>query len=204
MATSSKTMRCAGAMLLAATMAAVVCAQVDSAHNPVAEQASSSKNGIHIASDRVASFMWVLDDALGYRWDICSDGTIFDGTDDAYDSGMQLLVNGSSFPDSAGGTLSADSTEVEIGPWNHAGLKISRRVFINAKAGYCRWIDIFENEAAVEVNAKLQYCANMGADTHRTYTTSGGAQLTPKDWGAVTAGPSGNSSGVMAPPVAGM
>jgi len=155
----------------------------------------SAGGGIHIASGRTTSFMWVLTDASGYRWDISSNGTISDGTSDAYDTGMQLQVDGASFPGYSTGKLSQDGAEVEIGPWKQAGLAIYRRVCINVQAGYCRWIDIFENSSSdKDVTASLKYYFNMGESTRQTYTSSGAAELTDKDWGIVTAGSSRTSS----------
>jgi hypothetical protein len=49
-------------------------------------------------------------------------------------------------------------------------------------------MDLFENPTAEDVTASVRYHSNMGDNTGRTATTSGGADLTGKDWGIVTAG----------------
>ncbi len=155
---------------------------------------AGDEDGMHLTSGRSASFQWVLSDSLGYRWDISSDGTVANGTNNTYGPGMQLRLNGSSFSGPGGGTLSQDGAEAEIGPWNHGDVRVFRRVFINGKAGYCRWIDIFENTGAAEATLKLEYYFDMGQSTQRIYSSSGGAELGEGDWGVVTDGASSNSS----------
>ncbi len=156
--------------------------------------AAGADEGIHIKAHRPTSFMWTTQDAMGYRWDVSSNGTISDGTNDAYDGGLQLQVQGATFPSFSAGRLSKQRLEVEIGPWRHAGLAISRRIFVNVKGGYCRWIDLFENPTTSPVNVTVRYYSNMGEGTQRVHTSSGKAHLAKGDWGAVTAGASPSSS----------
>ena len=156
--------------------------------------AAGAEKGIHIEQGSSASFTWVTQDAHGFRWDISGNGTISDGTNDAYDGGLRLQVGGADFPGYSTGLRNKQGNEVQIGPWEQAGLKISRRIFVNVKAGYCRWIDIFENGSPNPVSVALRYYSNMGEGTARIFTSSGEAQLGEKDWGVVTAGASANSS----------
>ena len=155
--------------------------------------AAGAEDGIHIPSGRKVGFVWYLNDAAGFRWDISSNGQVSDGSNDAYDGGMQLRVGGTYFSNSGQGRLSKDGREVEIGPWAKGSVQIHRRVYIDAKVGYCRWIDLFTNTTGAAQNIKVQYYSNLGQGVTSTYTTSGKAQLTPKDWGIVTGG-TGSSS----------
>ncbi len=154
----------------------------------------AEQEGIHIPPGRKASFMWTLTDNHGFRWDIDGQGNISDGTSDAYDGGMQLRVSGSTFSRVNSGRMNKEGNEVEIGPWRRGGVSISRRIFINKKAGYCRWIDIFENTQKSDATVAVQYYFNMGNSTQRTHTTSGKTALTANDWGIITAGSSSSSS----------
>jgi len=154
---------------------------------------NSARAGIHLTAGRTTSFVWVKTDTYGYRWDVSSNGSVSEGTNDAYDGAMQLSVNGTSLPGFSTGRLSPDGMEVEIGPWQRGDVSVSRRIFVNTKAGYCRWIDIFENQTSSVVPLSLKYYSNMGASTNRTYTSSGQAQLSEHDWGIVTAGSSTRS-----------
>ena len=155
--------------------------------------ARGADKGIHIPKGRSVGWNWTLTDGAGFRWDINSHGTVNDGTNDAYDGGMQLQVNGSSFSWNSSGWLSKDGREVEIGPWSRGSIKVYRRIYVDSKVGYCRWIDIFENTTTSAQTLTLRYYSNMGTTTRRTYTTGGKNTLTDKDWGLVT-GYTGSSS----------
>ncbi len=156
--------------------------------------AAAADKRLHIPAGRSASFMWTVQDAAGFRWDISSNGTVSDGTNDAYDGGMQLQISGSSYPSVSNARLSRDGREVEIGPYQYSGLEISRRIHVNVKGGYCRWIDIFENPTASQVSLSLRYYSNLGDGIYRLHTTSGKPAPGKDDWGVVTAGSSTSSS----------
>ena len=167
----------------------------------VAATAQARDDRIHLTGSSTR-FTWTQTDGHGYRWDISGNGTISDGTNDAYDGGMQLQVTisgpsssgSSSFTSFSTGKRSKDGMEVEIGPWRYRNVNTYRRIFVNRKAGYCRWIDMFENTQSSAVSLSLRYYFNMGASTQRTYTTSGGTNVGQKDWGIVTSGSSSTST----------
>ena len=167
----------------------------------VAATVQARDERIHLTGSSTG-FTWTQTDSHGYRWDIYGNGTISDGTNDAYDGGMQLqlTISGggssgtSSFNSFSTGKRSKDGMEVEVGPWRYRNVNTYRRIFVNRKAGYCRWIDIFENTESSAVSLSLRYYFNMGASTQRTYTTSGGTDVGEKDWGIVTSGSSSSSS----------
>jgi len=141
----------------------------------------------HIPPGRSVSSSWTTTDSAGFRWDIYLNyGQVNDGTNDAYDGGMQLQVGGTTMSVSSQGRLSKAGDEVEIGPWRRGSVNIYRRIYVDKKIGYCRWIDIFENTASSTQTLALRYYSNMGGSTRSTFTTSGQANLTDKDWGIVT------------------
>ena len=149
---------------------------------------------MHIRGGRRASRNWRINDGKGYRWDFSSQGSVNDGTNDAYDGGMILSVNGSNFSYHSYGRLSKNGREIEIGPWNRNSIRVHRRIYVDPKLGYCRWIDIFENTSGTTQTVPLQYYTNMGGSIRRVYTTCGKSSLTKKDWGFVTCGSSNSSS----------
>jgi hypothetical protein len=151
-----------------------------------AASAAAQEKGIHIDEGKSVGFSWYVNDGAGFRWDISSNGQVGDGTNDCYDGGVQLRIGGAYFSSSGQGRLSKDGREVEIGPWNQGNLRIWRRVYVDDKIGYCRWIDIFENSAADTQTVNVQYYSNMGGTTAATMTTGGKAELNDKDWGIVT------------------
>jgi len=160
---------------------------------PAAVAAAADK-AIHIPAGRSVGWNWYVTDGAGFRWDINSYGTVNDGTNDAYDGGMQLQVNGSTYSWSASGRLNKAGNEVEIGPWSRGAVKIYRRIYVDKKGGYCRWVDIFENTAASAQTLTIRYYSNMGGSTRYVYSTHGKEALTDKDWGCVTAYSTGSTS----------
>ena len=171
---------CAGCLVLSAVAAAATALAAD--------------EDIHIKSERTTSLMWAVNDQLGFRWDIATTGCVSDGSNDAYDGGLNLqTADGNVFTGFASAKINKEGDEIEIGPWQYQGLRIWRRIHVNAKGGYCRWIDIFENPGSANVTVALRYASNMGDSTFRIASSSGKAQVTAQDWGAVTSG-QGDSS----------
>ena len=156
--------------------------------------ATGAEKDIHIPSGRSVGTSWTVTDGAGFRWDITNNGQVNDGTNDAYDGGMQLRVNGNSFENASSGRGSKDGREVEFGPWSIGTLKVWRRIYVDPKLGYCRWIDIFQNTSNTAQTATVQYFSNLGPSVNMTFTTSGGGSLTAKDWGIITAGSASSSS----------
>ena len=148
---------------------------------------AAAEKGIHIPSGRSVSGSWNTADGAGYQWNIyVAGGYVSSGSHSAYSSGMQLQVNGSGYSGSSSGRLNKDGTEIEIGPWKYQSVNIYRRIYVDKKIGYCRWIDIFENTTASPISLTLRYYNGMGTSTSKTYTTTGQTNVTPKDWGIVT------------------
>ena len=148
---------------------------------------TAADQGIHIPSGRSVSGSWNTADGAGYQWNIyVAGGYVNSGSHSAYSSGMQLQVNSSGFSGSSSGRLNKDGTEIEIGPWRRGSVNIYRRIYVDKKIGYCRWIDIFENTAASPQSLTLQYYNGMGTSTRKTCTTTGGTTTGAKDWGIVT------------------
>ena len=149
--------------------------------------------GVHIKGKGTTSLPWRLTDGAGYAWDIYTNGQIQDGTNDAYDGGMGLQVDGSQFVWSTAAKLHQNGREIEIGPWTRGTVRVWRRIYIDPKLGYCRWIDLFENTAGSAVTVNVRYLSNMGGSTQMIATTTGQPKLTPKDWAVVTGSTSSSS-----------
>ena len=156
--------------------------------------AAAADKALHIPPGRSVGWNWYVTDGAGFKWDINSYGTVNDGTNDAYDGGLQLQVNGSTYSWGASGRLNKAGDEVEIGPWAKGSVQIYRRIYVDKKGGYCRWVDIFENTSTAAQTLTLRYYSNMGGSTRYIYSTLGKAALTDKDWGCVTAYSTGSTS----------
>ncbi|MCP4374945.1 MAG: hypothetical protein GY794_02005 [bacterium] len=149
--------------------------------------AQAADKRIHIPSGRNISGYWTSTDKPGYMWKIyVAGGYVNRGSHRANSNGMQLLINGSGFSGGSSGRLSKDGTEIEIGPWRRGAVNIYRRIYVDKKMGYCRWIDIFENTSNSPQSLTLKYYNGMGIPTRKTYTTTGGTITNAKDWGIVT------------------
>jgi len=155
---------------------------------------SAWAGGLHLDGKRTTGFSWVVNDAAGFRWDIGPQGTVGDGSNDAYDTGMRLMVKGTHFSFNGQGKLSKDGREVEIGPWIVGTIRVHRRVYVNHKKGYCRWIDIFEDTSGKEVEVPIRYHTNMGSSVSAITTSSGNSALAEEDWGFVSGRPGSNSN----------
>lgn len=153
---------------------------------------AAADGGIHLPGGRSTGFNWQLNDGAGYRWDLSSQGYVNDGTNDAYDGGMRLSVNGSNFSHGGSGKLSKDGREVEIGPWQHGQLRVYRRIRVAPKEGWCRWIDLFENAGGSKQSIKVRYYTDTGGSIQQIKTTTGKATVGKKDWGFVTSNPGDN------------
>ena len=147
--------------------------------------AGDKESGIHVEGNQRVGFNWYMTDGAGSRWDISSNGQVSDGTNDAYDGGVQLRMGQTLFA-GADGKLSKSGREVEIGPWTNGSIRVWRRIYIDATVGYARWIDIYENTANTAADLKVQYYSNLGGTISATTTTTGKQDLTDKDWGIVT------------------
>ena len=160
---------------------------------PMPPTMGAEKSDIHIPAGKSVGTSWSINDSMGFRWDINCNGQVNDGTNDAYDGGMQLRVNGTQFQWSSNGRMSVDAREVEYGPWATGSLKVSRRIYVDPKEGYCRWIDIFENTSGQPQSLTVQYYSNLGDSVQSIRTSSGGGTVGEKDWAVVTGGASGSS-----------
>jgi hypothetical protein len=160
--------------------------------------AHAADKSLHIPAGRSVSSNWTVNDSAGFRWDIYLNyGQVNDGTSDAYDGGMQLQISGSTMSVSQTARLSKTGDEIEIGPWKRSSVNVYRRIYVDKKVGYCRWIDIFENTSSSTQTLTLRYYSNMGSSVRSSYSTTGQTNVTGKDWGFVTGSSSSSRPSVV-------
>ena len=102
-----------------------------------------------------------LYDADGFLWDIRSDGSISNGTSDAYDGGLDL----SGFPSFATGSAEQDGREIAIGPATIGSVEVIRKIYVPDDQGFARFLEIVTNTSAVPVNHTLNINTNLGSDS---------------------------------------
>jgi hypothetical protein len=154
----------------------------------------ADEGDMHIPPGREVGFYWQVTDSRGYKWDLSSSGQVQDGSGNAYDSSPQLQIDGSSFGYGGKGRLSKDGQEVEIGPWTHNNVAVFRRIRIDKKGAYCRWVDVLTLRGQEKRTVRVRYYMNLGYSVRSIHTSSGKASIDrKKDWALVTEPSSSNS-----------
>lgn len=139
-----------------------------------------------LTGKKTVNLTWAVTDGSGMRWDIVNYGSVNDGTNDAYDGGMYLQLGGSNQSFGSKARLSEDGREIQLGPLRHGALQIWRRIYIDPKTGYARWVDFIQNKSSSRRTEKLQWYSNVGSSIQNIQTTTGGSSIGKKDWGFVT------------------
>ena len=100
-----------------------------------------------------------LYDGTSYLWDVQQNGSIGNGSIDAYDGG--LVMQG--FPYLATALLSGQ--ELTLGPTNMAGVEYTRRIYAPMDAGYARYMEIVHNVGAGTVTVPVTIYSDLGSDS---------------------------------------
>ncbi|MFN3200917.1 MAG: lectin-like protein [Bradymonadia bacterium] len=123
------------------------------------------------ATDDIPYFEFDFDfvDGLGFLWDIEDDGQVDDGTSDAYDGGLDLIINDTDFPsqDFARGPGGFDGRIMLIGPVDMDGLQVSRHLYVpDAEGvGFLRYIELIENPTEEAIDITVELDTNLGSDS---------------------------------------
>ncbi len=120
----------------------------------------------------------VLQDSDTFRWDIRGDGTIRDGSNNAFDGAFDLVVDGGFFSFFPSGTAEELGREIVIGPWTRSGLIIRRKVFVPEDDSFARFLEVFENFNGFDVPVSIELRSDLGAGNRsEIITTSDGDQV---------------------------
>ncbi len=101
-----------------------------------------------------------LFDASGFRWDVQGDGSIDDGTNDAYDGGLRL--NNFDFFDTA--QTEDDEREVVIGTSNFDEIEITRKIYVPEDQSFARFLEIVTNTGSSTTDFTVSLDSNLGSD----------------------------------------
>ncbi|UEM07882.1 S8 family serine peptidase (plasmid) [Skermanella rosea] len=123
-----------------------------------------------------------LFDGGGYLWDIWQDGSIFDGSADAYDGGMALI--GFPFLEDAG--TEEDGREIVIGPRSpegSEGISVTRKIFVPGDQTWARFLEVVTNTGTVTTTYAVDIVTNFGSDLETSVigTSSGDTVFDPGD-----------------------
>ncbi len=148
---------------------------------------------IHLTGQKDINWNWSINDSAGTNWSFNSNGSCSGGYNNIFGSLMQLTVNNSGFSYGEQGIGGSEGREAEIGPWSAGAVKVSRRMYLDPKLPYARWIDIFENTASSEQSVSVRYSSNLNCSIKQVNTVSGKAEPNAKDYGVITSDPANNS-----------
>jgi len=101
-----------------------------------------------------------LFDGSGFRWDIQGNGSINDGTNDAYDGGLNL----NNFPFVGTAQTEDNEREIVIGPANIGSVEVTRKIYVPEDQSWARFLEIVTNTSSSTVNYTVQLNTNLGSD----------------------------------------
>lgn len=141
--------------------------------------------GVSDPSNGVPSPSFInLVDGEGFNWDITSNGSITNGTFDAFDGGIINI----GFPGQLSGLLEDDGREQVLGPATVSGVEMTRKVFVPEDAGFARFLEIVTNSSPTTQSFTVDIFTNLGSDSSTSVigTSDGDLNFTTADNWIVT------------------
>ena len=136
-----------------------------------------------------------------FRWDINGDGSIDDGSSDAYDGGLVL----DRFPYLSQGTAEEAGREIALGPVDIDGLSVARKIYVSPDENFARFLEVVTNPAAETRSFTVAINTNLGSDggTSVIATSSGDTAFGDDDSWIVTDDYDGGGDPTLAHVIAG-
>lgn len=129
----------------------------------------------------IVSFSYSLVDALSEIWDVEADGSIDDGTNDAYDDFFDLFIDSVAIvPDT---TVLRDGRTVVV-ETTASGLDITRKIHVPEAHAWVRFTEVLTNPSAGDITVDVQVEGNTGSDEGTDLahaTSSGDGTVSPGD-----------------------
>jgi Bacterial Ig-like domain/Carboxypeptidase regulatory-like domain len=115
-----------------------------------------------------------LIDGGGYVWDINLNGSIRNGTDDAFDN-AGYMINPSTFASFYYAVAEDDDREFVMGPYERLSWRTTRKIFVPADDRFIRYLDIIENisEAPETLTYRIYDYLGASSDWEIIETSSG-------------------------------
>jgi hypothetical protein len=110
-------------------------------------------------------------DSLGFEWDFNPVGAVNDGSNDAFDTGLVLKVNGHDFRANKQWMTPEGKEYVLVG--KQGVIKTTRRVRLLAKRGAARYVEIFENTGEQALTVKARVYTRLGNSCRSVLTSEG-------------------------------
>jgi hypothetical protein len=123
-----------------------------------------------------------LFDFNNFRFDIQPDGTLTDGTQDAYDGGLHLSLfsAGVELPFSGSNVAFTEEngSQVVIQQPGLANLDVTRKIYVPSTGYFARYMEILTNSGTAPVTVDAQIFSNLGSDSGtRIIATSSGDKV---------------------------
>jgi len=130
----------------------------------------------------IVSLSTNLFDGNTFRFDIQRDGSLSDGTSDAYDGGLylRLYAGGSNqrFSGANTGVVEEAGREVTIRQNAILGLDVVRKIYVPADGYFGRYLEIVRNPGTAPITVDLAIETNLGSDSGtQVVATSSGDQV---------------------------
>lgn len=102
-----------------------------------------------------------LEDGDGYKWDIQQNGSIADGTSDAFDGGFVLA----GFPNITSAGVEGGGREIVLSNGATSGVQVMRKIYVPEDRAYCRFLEVLRNLGGSPVNHTVRIDTNLGSDS---------------------------------------
>ena len=142
--------------------------------------AGRGQAGLHIPTGQPVSFNHYLTDGEGFQWDFNAYGSVDEGTNYCYSSGMMLRAGNDVFR-AGSAWQDEDGDEFEVGPTQLGGLTVHRRIRVYRDRPLARWLDIFTNTGAREVTTSVIYMVSCRYGVGSVHTSSGDGRFDADD-----------------------
>jgi hypothetical protein len=135
-----------------------LCARVALAQPQVREQGPVGAAAAAVANAQSVPLPYALRDSTGLIWSVNPDGSVSDGAGELFNAGGQLWMgqNVQYAPPIQQASFDVDHNELMFPPQPLGGLNVSRRVAVDARGAWCRWVEVLENTSPNRVKAQLR------------------------------------------------
>ncbi len=123
-----------------------------------------------------------LTDSSSFLWDIQTDGSISDGSNDAYDSGLDL----SGFPSFNTAQTEENGREIVIGSATIGDVLVTRKIYVPEDQSWARFLEIVTNPGTVAADYTVNIETDIGTLSSVVGTSSGDTTFGTDDVWIVT------------------
>lgn len=143
----------------------------------------------------MTSFPLTLFDANGFIWDLQTDGSVFDGSMDAFDGGFDLQGFGSDFDSDA--SLNGRQHLLTANSFTDPGIALTRKIFVPDSSAWIRYVDSATNTTGSAITYTFRIDTDLGSDsgTQVLQTSNGNTTFNEADTFVITDDGNGTAGG---------